>query len=102
MSRLPQKTSAVYGVPVSSRTKHRLLYHLVFIPKYRKRVLSGEVAKKLTHLFYEVCKVVHCLSVSKTGKVELVLRLGIDTPFSKLVCIYPSRFWTRLLRIITH
>lgn len=40
-----------------SHTKHRLLYHLVFIPKYRKRVLSGEVAKKLTHLFYEACKV---------------------------------------------
>jgi len=38
-------------------TKHRLMYHLVFIPKYRKLVLVGKIAAVLTHLFYEVCKV---------------------------------------------
>lgn len=38
-------------------TKHRLLYHLVFIPKYWKRVLVGKIATVLTHLFYEACKV---------------------------------------------
>lgn len=38
-------------------TKHRLMYHLVWIPKYRKRVLSGKIAATLTHLFYEACKV---------------------------------------------
>jgi len=33
------------------------MYHLVWIPKYRKRVLSGKIAATLTHLFYEACKV---------------------------------------------
>jgi putative transposase len=33
------------------------MYHLVWIPKYRKRVLSGKIAVTLTHLFYEACKV---------------------------------------------
>lgn len=40
-----------------AHTKHRLLYHLVWIPKYRKRVLIGKIAIKLKHLFYEACKV---------------------------------------------
>lgn len=40
-----------------AHTKHRLLYHLVFIPKYRKRVLRGEVAYRVQGLFYEACKV---------------------------------------------
>ena len=38
-------------------TKHRLLYHLVWIPKYRKRVLQGKVAVRLRHFLYEACKV---------------------------------------------
>ena len=38
-------------------TKHRLLYHLVWIPKYRKRVLQGKVAVRVRHFLYEACKV---------------------------------------------
>lgn len=38
-------------------TKHRLLYHLVFVPKYRRRIRQGEVAHSLTSLFYEACRV---------------------------------------------
>lgn len=40
-----------------AHTKHRLLYHLVFLPKYRRRVLQGKVARRLQGLFYEACKV---------------------------------------------
>ena len=40
-----------------AHTKHRLLFHLVFIPKYRKRVLRGKVAYRVQGLFYEACKV---------------------------------------------
>ena len=38
-------------------TKHRLLYHLVWVPKYRKRVLQGKVAVRVRHWLYEACKV---------------------------------------------
>jgi putative transposase len=38
-------------------TKHRLLYHLVWIPKYRRRVLHGKVAVRVRHSLYEACKV---------------------------------------------
>ena len=40
-----------------AHTKHRLLFHLVFLPKYRKRVLRGKVAIRIKNLFYEACKV---------------------------------------------
>lgn len=38
-------------------TKHRLVYHLVWIPKYRKRVLQGAIASRLEKLFYECADV---------------------------------------------
>jgi putative transposase len=40
-----------------AHTKHRLQYHVVWIPKYRKRVLRGKIAIRLKRLLYEACKV---------------------------------------------
>jgi putative transposase len=37
-------------------TKHRLQYHLVWIPKYRRRVLQGKIAIRLKNLMYEACR----------------------------------------------
>ncbi|PSO45374.1 MAG: hypothetical protein BRC25_02375 [Parcubacteria group bacterium SW_6_46_9] len=34
-------------------SKHRLKYHITFIPKYRHGVLQGEVAKHTKRLFYD-------------------------------------------------
>ena len=36
-----------------SHTKYRLMYHLVWLPKYRKRILKGVVANRLRELFFE-------------------------------------------------
>lgn len=36
-----------------SQTKYRLMYHLVWIPKYRKRVLKGKVAERIAELLQE-------------------------------------------------
>ena len=40
-----------------AHTKHRLRFHLVWIPKYRKRVLRGKIAARIKQLLYEACKV---------------------------------------------
>jgi putative transposase len=37
-------------------TKHRLQIHLVWIPKYRKRVLRGKIVSRLKKLLYEACR----------------------------------------------
>ncbi len=40
-----------------AHTRHRLQFHLVWIPKYRKRVLQGKIAIRLKQLLYEACKI---------------------------------------------
>ena len=40
-----------------SHTKHRLLYHIVWIPKYRKRVLKGKISRRIQTLLYEACEI---------------------------------------------
>jgi len=39
-----------------AHTKHRLRHHLVWVPKYRKRVLHGKIAVRLQGLFYDACR----------------------------------------------
>jgi putative transposase len=62
-------------------TKHRLQYHLVWVPKYRKRVLVGKVAGRLKRLIYEAANVnrwcVHELSVQE-DHIHLLLQIGPD------------------------
>ena len=40
-----------------AHTKHRLRYHIVLIPKYRKRVLKGKVVVRLKRLLREASEV---------------------------------------------
>ena len=40
----------------SSHTVYDLKYHIVWITKYRKPVLSGEVSKRVRALIREICK----------------------------------------------
>lgn len=36
-----------------AHTKHKLKYHLVWVPKYRKRILNGILSIRLKELLYE-------------------------------------------------
>ena len=38
-----------------AHTVYRLAYHFVWIPRYRRRVLVGDVAQRLEELIHEVC-----------------------------------------------
>ena len=40
----------------SSHTRYDLKYHFVWVVKYRKAVLGGEVGKRLRELVIEICK----------------------------------------------
>jgi len=40
-----------------AHTRHKLQYHLVWVPKYRKRVLRGKIAYRLKGLLYDACKI---------------------------------------------
>ena len=39
-----------------SHTRYQLHYHFVFIPKYRKPVLRGDVGQRLRELIREICR----------------------------------------------
>ena len=60
-----------------AHTTHRLRYHLVWIPKYRKRVLEGKIAARLEALLREGCALndwyLHELSI-QPDHVHLLLQ----------------------------
>jgi putative transposase len=51
-----------------SHTKYRFMYHLIWIPKYRKRVLKGAIAARLQELFEQ------CAEVNRWEIQELNIR----------------------------
>ena len=73
-----------------AHTKHRLLFHLVFIPKYRQRVLEGKVAKATEALFYQACEVnrwfIHEMSV-QTDHVHILIQVEPSMSIAKIVQI---------------
>jgi putative transposase len=69
-------------------TKHRLRYHVVWIPKYRRRVLTGSLAKRLEELLLQACEVnrweLHELSVM-VDHVHLLLQFSPKDSLSEVV-----------------
>jgi len=74
-----------------SHTKHRIMYHLVWIPKYRKRILRGAVAKRLGELFYE-CAEVNGWEIQEMNiqfdHVHMLIQLKPDVSVSRAVQLF--------------
>jgi putative transposase len=66
------------GYWTGAHTTHRLRFHLVFIPKYRKRVLTGAIAEKVKQLFEQASEVndwqIHEINV-QSDHVHLLLQV---------------------------
>ncbi len=45
------------GLKSTAQTRYDLRYHFVFVPKYRKRVLIGEVAKRIEGMIRFCCQI---------------------------------------------
>lgn len=62
-----------------SSTKHRVLIHLVWLPKYRRRVLQGKIAVRSKQLFQRCCEIndwkIHELAVEK-DHVHMLLQIN--------------------------
>jgi putative transposase len=74
-----------------AHTKHRLQYHLVWIPKYRKRVLRGKIAIRLRGLLYEACRVnrwwISEMSIQE-DHIHLVVQIPPQYSVSEVVQIF--------------
>lgn len=83
-----------------AHTTHRLRFHLVWVPKYRRRVLEGAIATRLTELLQQACVVnaweLHELSV-QPDHVHLLLQIPPRFSVSKVVNLLKGGS-SRLLR----
>ena len=69
-------------------TTHRHMYHIVWLPKYRKRVLEGKVKKRLEELLRE-CSEVNGWEIQELNiqidHVHLVIQLPPNISVSRAV-----------------
>lgn len=74
-----------------SQTKHRLMYHLVWIPKYRKRVLKGRIAERVTELLHECADMqrwkIEELNI-QTDHVHVLVQMRPEVSVSKMVQLF--------------
>ena len=82
--RVPSEAAYWTGGP----TKHRLRYHLVWVPKYRRRVLTGPLAQRLGELLREACDInhwrVHELNI-QPDHVHLLIQIEPERSLSKVL-----------------
>ena len=71
-----------------AHTKHKLKYHLVWVPKYRKRILRGTLALRLKELLYE-CAEVNSWEIEELNiqidNVHILVQLKPDISLSKVL-----------------
>ena len=69
-------------------TKHRILVHLVWCPKYRRRVLIGKIALQVKELFSQACEIndwtIHELSVEK-DHIHMLIQINPRESIAKVV-----------------
>ena len=77
-----------YRLWTGGHSKYRLLFHIVFVPKYRKRVLEGKIAQIIRHEIYEGVKLnnwwVEELNI-RPDHVHLLIQLHPDETVSGVV-----------------
>jgi len=71
-----------------AHTKHRLIVHLVWIPKYRKSLLVGPVAKRIEELLHECAEInrwrIDELNIQE-DHVHLLIQIRPNISLSKIV-----------------
>ena len=69
-------------------TKHRILVHLVWCPKYRRRVLIGKIAIRLKRLFQQASQMndwtIHELSIEK-DHIHMLIQINPRESIAKVV-----------------
>lgn len=85
---------------IGSHTKHRLMIHLVWIPKYRKRILKDKLAVRLEELL-SLCAEANGWKIEEINiqldHVHLVVQFVPTISVSKMVQLFKGRS-SRVLR----
>ena len=71
-----------------AHTKHRNMFHIVWIPKYRKRILRGTIAKRIEELLCQCAEIngwqIHELNV-QPDHVHMLIQLTPSISVSRAV-----------------
>lgn len=71
-----------------AHTKHRLMVHIVWLPKYRKRILKGALAERVRELLQE-CADVNRWQIDELNiqpdHVHLIVQFRPDMAISKMI-----------------
>ena len=74
-----------------AHTKHRNMYHLVWLPKYRKKVLSGRIKTRVDELIRE-CAEINAWEIQELNvqmdHVHIVIQLPPSVSVSKAVNLF--------------
>ena len=77
-----------------AHTKHRIMIHLVWIPKYRKRILVGVLSKRIEELLRE-CADVNRWKIEELNiqpdHVHMVVQFNPDISVSKMVQLFKGK-----------
>ena len=83
-----------------AHTKHRVMYHIVWLPKYRKRILKGSLANRVKELLVECAEVngwkIEELSI-QPDHVHMLAQLRPDISVSKVIQLFKSKS-SRIIR----
>ena len=83
-----------------AHTKHKVMYHIVWIPKYRKRVLKEDIAARIRELIQE-CADVNRWQVEEINiqpdHVHILIQLRPDISVSKAVQLIKGKS-SRIIR----
>jgi|Wag4MinimDraft_10_1082650.scaffolds.fasta_scaffold01927_1 putative transposase len=81
--------------------KHFLAYHFIWIPKYRKDILTGKVAERLKEMLKEFAKEIGCEIISlevMPDHVHIFLRAKPDYSPAKIVGFLKGKTARKLLQ----
>lgn len=83
-----------------AHTKHRIMFHIVWLPKYRKRVLKGAIAKRIEELLRECAEVNdwHMEEINiQPDHVHMLIQLKPSISVSKAVQLFKGKS-SRIIR----
>ena len=79
---------------VGAHTKHRIMYHIVWLPKYRKRVLEGVLAERIKNLIEECADInnwrIDELKI-RPDHIHLLIQLRPNVSVSKAVQLFKGK-----------
>ena len=88
-----------------SHSKYDLKYHIVWCPKYRYGVLTGEVAERVRELVREICKANYVYIVSghvRPDHVHLLVSIPPNIAVSKFMQYVKGKTGRKILQEFEH